>query len=169
MPFAFPWTDAPAEEVVANSLRHYWQSRSQFSPDAWSIPFAVRSQGIFCGIQELAATKLTLLRTVSTGSWLGLAHQGQGLGTEMRAAVLMFAFDHLGAVRAESAAFVDNPTSLNVSAKLGYQPNGTQVRERRPGEIAVNQGLVVTTETFRRPDWTLGVTGLEECRAMLGL
>jgi RimJ/RimL family protein N-acetyltransferase len=169
MPFAFPWTDAPPDALVPNTLRHYWESRSRFRPEAWSIPFGVRHDGLLCGIQEIEATKFALLRTVSTGSWLGRAFQGRGFGTEMRASVLQFAFDHLAATRAESAAFTDNPTSLNVSAKLGYQPDGSAPMERRPGEVAVNQRLVVTPETFRRPDWSVRVSGLHACGALLGL
>ena len=169
MPFAFPWTDGTPQTQVGDSLRHYWTSRGGFRPEAWSIPFAVRRGGEFVGIQELSASAFALLRTVHTGSWLGLAFQGHGFGTEMRAAVLVFAFEHLGATRAESGAFVDNPSSLNVSAKLGYQPDGTERRERRPGEVALNQRLLVTPETLRRPDWSLRVTGLDACRELLGL
>lgn len=169
MPFDIPWTNAPRDELVLNSLRFHWESRSRVSPESWKIPFAVRRDGTFCGIQELAAQKLALRKTVSTGSWLGLAFQGQGIGTEMRAAVLQLAFDHLGATRAESGAFTDNPRSLGVSRALGYVPNGDEIKERRPGEVATTQRLVVTPETFVRPDWTVGVTGLEACRSLLGL
>jgi RimJ/RimL family protein N-acetyltransferase len=169
MPFAFPWTDAAPETQVLDSVRHYWGERGAFRPESWSIPFGVRRDGEFIGIQEMSASKFALLRTVHTGSWLGLEFQGQGYGTEMRAAVLQLAFDHLGATRAESAAFVDNPMSLRVSDKLGYRPDGTQCQERRPGEVAINQRLLVTPETFRRPDWSVTVSGLEACRTMLGL
>ncbi len=33
----------------------------------------------------------------------------------------------------------------------------------------INQRLLVTPETFRRPDWSLRVTGLDACRELLGL
>lgn len=59
-----------------------------------------------------------MLRQVSTASWLGLHHQRQGIGTEMRAAVLHLAFAGLGAVDALSGAFEDNPSSFSVSEKL---------------------------------------------------
>lgn len=169
MPFGVPWTSAPQDELVLNSLRHHWESRSQVGPESWKLPFAVRRDGTFCGIQELVAKKLSLRKTVSTGSWLGLALHRQGIGTEMRAAVLQFAFDHLGATRAESGAFTDNPPSLGVSRALGYVPNGVEIKERRPGEVAASQRLVVTPETFARPDWTVQVTGLDACRSLLGL
>ena len=105
---------------------------------------------------------------MQTGSWLGLRHQGRGIGTEMRAAVLSFAFDHLGAVRARSAAFVDNPASLRVSEKLGYRPDGTATIVRR-GQATTDVRLVLEPATFRRPAWELQVAGLDACLPMLGL
>jgi RimJ/RimL family protein N-acetyltransferase len=106
-------------------------------------------------------------REVATGSWLGLRHQGRGIGTEMRAAVLLFAFDHLGAVQARSAAFVDNPASLRVSERLGYRRDGTEVVARR-GAAVEDVRLLLTPDTFRRPDWTLRVEGVAACLPMLG-
>lgn len=67
-----------------------------------------------------------MLREVHTGSWLGRRYQGQGIGTQMRAAVLHLALDGLGAQRAVSAAFEDNPASLGVSRKLGYRDDGIE-------------------------------------------
>ena len=166
MPFSAPWTDAPAEDLARNSLAHFWTTRGATTPQAWTLHFVVRIDGAAVGLQDVRGRDFAVTRTVSTGSWLGLAHQGQGVGTEMRAAVLQFAFDHLRAVRAESGAFLDNPSSLRVSQKLGYQPNGID-RVVRRGEAAGQQRLVVTPETFVRPDWTVSVSGWDACRALL--
>jgi RimJ/RimL family protein N-acetyltransferase len=107
-------------------------------------------------------------RTVHTGSWLGKAHQGKGIGTEMRSAVLQFAFDHLKAERADSGAFTDNAQSLRVSEKLGYRPDGTTVRQRRAGERAVEQRLVLDPANFVRPGWAVQIRGLPACRDFFG-
>ena len=80
----------------------------------------------------------------------------------------MFAFDHLGATRACSGAFVDNPASLRVSEKLGYRPDGGNVRSRR-GTRAEETRLLLTPDGFRRPGWTLRVEGLAACLPRLGL
>jgi len=53
-----------------------------------------------------------------TGSWLGLAHQGKGYETEMRAAVLTYAFDHLGARVARSGRLERNAQSNGVSVDV---------------------------------------------------
>ena len=86
----------------------------------------------------------------------------------MRAAVLLFAFDHLGAIAARSAAFPDNPSSLGVSRRLGYHPDGTETVARRGRRIEEIR-LLVTPSTLVRPKWTLDVAGYGEgCRALLG-
>jgi len=120
------------------------------------------------GTQELRADHFPVTRTVHTGSWLGAAHHGQGFGTEMRCAVIDFTFDHLKAIRAESSAFVDNPASLAVSRKVGYQPNGDRLVQRRPAEAAVDQRLLLTPSTFRKPVWAVQVSGLAACRGSFG-
>ena len=86
--------------------------------------FAVRVAGELVGVQALHTENFRITRTGETGSWLGRSLQGRGLGTRMRRALCAFAFDHLGAVEITSGAFLDNPASLAVSAKVGYLPNG---------------------------------------------
>ncbi len=167
-PFDVPWTSAPADELGLNTLRHLWSSRAATRAGHWDIQFAVLREGVPIGVQDVRADHFDVVRTIGTGSWLSSAHQGQGLGTEMRAAILMLAFDHLGALRAESAAFVDNPRSLRVSAKLGYVDNGGWFQPRRPGESAESRRMLVTPDTLVRPDWAVQVRGLPECRALLG-
>lgn len=168
MPFLMPWTDAPRDELITETLRYHWRSRAESRPEQWSVHFAVRSRGQLLGTQEISAEHFAVTAAVSTGSWLGRTHHGQGYGTEMRCGVIDFAFDHLKATRAESAAFLDNPASLAVSRKVGYLANGDAVQQRRAGERAVEQHLLVTPETFRRPSWAVQVAGLDACRAAFG-
>lgn len=168
MPFAMPWTDAPREELISNTLRYYWTSRGASTPESWQLPFVVRRAGAVVGLQDLSSNNFAVTRTVETGSWLGAAHQGDGIGTEMRSAVLQFAFDHLKAQRADSAAFLDKPASLRVSAKLGYLTDGTVVVQRRPGERAIDQRLTLDNEHFVRPGWDVQVRGLPACQAFFG-
>jgi len=167
MPFAHPWTDQPPDELARSTLQHHWEARAQLSPSHWRINLLVRHDGAVIGSQALYGKEFVLTREVSTASWLGVAHQSGGFGTEMRAAVLLLAFDHLGATTARSGAFADNPTSLRVSEKLGYRHDGTNTHARR-GERATEIRLVLTAEQFTRPEWTLRVDGLDGCRALLG-
>lgn len=169
MPFAMPWTQAARADLVPNALRHYWAERGASTPQSWSLPFAVRHQGTLVGLQDLMSKDFAVTRTVQTGSWLGRSHQGEGIGTEMRSAVLQFAFDHLKAVRADSSAFTDNPESLRVSEKVGYQFDGTAVVQRRPGERAIHQRLTVDPNTLVRPGWAVQIRGLPACHDFFGI
>ncbi|ONI82004.1 GNAT family N-acetyltransferase [Saccharothrix sp. ALI-22-I] len=166
MPFGVEWTDAPRDKLGINTLQHYWRVRASLVPERWTLNFLVRLDGRVVGTQGLGADDFPILREVTSGSWLGLRYQGQGIGTEMRAAVLMFAFDHLGAVAARSSAFNDNSASHGVSRKLGYRPDGTFTQIRR-GEPAEQTRLLLTPAAFRRPDWTLECGGVEPCLALL--
>ncbi len=168
MPFSHPWTDAPAAELPGDILRFFWHKRAVDAADRWSLPFAVRRDGRLLGVQELMAEKFAVRGVVTTGSWLGRRFQGDGVGTEMRCAVLMFAFDELKAWRAETEAFVDNPASLALTRGLGYRPNGEALLERRPGEVVANLRFVLDAAAFRRPTWALRVEGLNACRSELG-
>jgi RimJ/RimL family protein N-acetyltransferase len=167
MPFAIPWTDAEPEHLGRRSLQWYWSQRAALAPERWTINFLVRVEGRVVGTQGLTGTDFGILREVVTGSWIGIRHQGRGIGTEMRAAVLAFAFDHLGAVQARSSAFFDNHASLRVSQRLGYRPDGTAavVRRDRPTQ---DVRLLLVREEFVRPDWQLEVDGLDACRLLLG-
>src|SRR5207237_4589162 len=131
MPFLMPWTDAPAEDLPRNSLQWYWRGRAELSPAKWDLGFAVLVDGEVVGTQAVAAERFAERRGVETGSWLGIAHHGKGIGTEMRRAVLHLAFAGLGAEFAETGAWEDNPASLGVTRKLGYEPAGSQIRLRR--------------------------------------
>ena len=167
MPFVAAWTDVDPDERVRSVVRYHWERRAALRPERWSVHFLVRRAGRVIGVQELQADDFGVTREVGTGSWLGLRHQGDGVGTEMRAAVLVFAFDHLGAERARSGAFTDNPASLRVSEKLGYRPDGTTARARR-GERAVEVRLLLERGAFRRPDWNLEADGVAACLPVLG-
>jgi RimJ/RimL family protein N-acetyltransferase len=168
MPFGVAWTDADPRYLGRGILQYYWSQRAALDPERWSIHFLVRLDGRVVGTQRLGARDFAVTRDVDTGSWIGLRHQGEGIGTEMRAAVLLFAFDHLGAQVARSAANTENPRSLGVSRRLGYRSDGVETVVRR-GRRTEDVRLVVTPATLVRPGWTLDVAGYgEDCRALLG-
>jgi len=98
-----------------------------------------------------------------------MAHQGKGIGTEMRAAVLHLAFAGLGAEHARSDAFDDNPASLGVSRKLGYTDDGIDRLVVR-GKPVVSQRLRLDRSTWEATH-TVPVTigGLQPCLHMFGL
>ncbi len=167
MPFLHPWTDADPRYLGRGILQHFWSQRAALRPERWSVHFLIRFDGRVIGTQGLSSTDFGVTREVSTGSWIDMAHQGVGIGTEMRAAVLMFAFEHLGALRARSSAFADNPASLRVSEKLGYRCDGTATEVRRSVR-SEDVRLVVDAADLVRPPWDLVVDGVDACRGLLG-
>jgi RimJ/RimL family protein N-acetyltransferase len=168
MPFGVPWTDAPPAERARSTMQWHWKALSELSADAWSLPLAVVEDGVVVGTQEIRATKFAVCREVHTGSWLGRAHQGRGIGTQMRAAVLHLAFAELGALWAVTTAFDDNVASTGVTRRLGYEPDGWDVAERR--------GMPARQLRYRlsRDRWAaqeripVEVSGLDACRPLLG-
>lgn len=112
-----------------------------------ALNLSVFHTGVVVGQQSIGAHELATVGEVHTGSWLGQDHQGHGIGTEMRAAVLHLAFAGLSAAEATSGAFEDNPASAAVSRTLGYRPDGITRRVVR-GKLATDQRMRLT-----RADW----------------
>lgn len=168
MPFYVPWTDAPAERLPANIALYHWGLRAAWSPERWNLELAVEDEGRIVGVQAFFTSDYLVTRSGETGSWLGLAHQGRGIGTRMRQTICAFCFDHLEAEELVSAAFSDNPASLAVSRKLGYRPNGAQRKTRRSSEWQQSQSLVLTPASFQRGP-AITVTGVEAFREFIGL
>ncbi len=169
MPFAFPWTDAPPDDLARAMAVHYWQSRAAFSREHWSLELVVRRDGQVAGIQAFSAPNYLVTRSGETGSWLGKVHQGRGTGTLMRQTMCAFLFDHLDAEEITSGAFADNPASLAVSTKVGYSANGQTREKRRDGELAVCRRLVLRPENLVRSPYSVEVEGLAALRRLIGL
>ena len=168
-PFSAAWTDTPADELPGRSLQYYWAQWAAWRPGDWSLDLMVVHNGTIVGMQGLKATDFAVVREVHTGSWLGLRHQGQGIGAEMRAAVLSLAFDDLGAETARSDAHSDNAASIGVSRKLGYADDGTE-RFMVRGQAVTALRLRIDRATWqaRRP-LRVRVSGLEPCLPWFGL
>lgn len=168
LPFTVAWTDAPSPELERNALKHWWGLRAATTPDAWVLPMAVSVSGRLVGIQAVSATAFTVTKAVSTGSWLGRAFQGQGIGKEMRSAVLHLAFAGLGAEVAYTGAWHDNPASLGVTRALGYEPNGEEVMPRRGVADRQLKFRLTLAGWSERRQRDIEIEALEPCLEMLG-
>jgi RimJ/RimL family protein N-acetyltransferase len=167
MPFGMPWTDKPSPLFERNSIQHYWHNRANHKADDWHMPLVVLVDGDPVGVQACQAENFGKTRVAGTGSWLGRAFQGQGIGKEMRAAVLHFLFAGLDAQRCESGAWHDNEPSLGVSRSLGYAENGDTIAMRR--DVADRQVRLLLSreewETRRRDD--IEIINLKPCLEFL--
>lgn len=168
LPFLVPWDQVPPPHQQRNTLQHLWRMRASWHPTSWQCGLVVVADGEVAGLQTVMADHFAVRRTVKTGSWLGRAHQGRGLGTEMRAAVLHLAFAGLGALRAESGAWHDNAASLGVSRKLGYEQNGDGWARRGNGADR-ELHLVLTRERWEQHrSHDIELVGLDPCLASFG-
>ncbi|WKN14872.1 GNAT family N-acetyltransferase [Streptomyces sp. JUS-F4] len=169
MPFSVAWTDGSPEAVGRAVFQHLLGTVAGWSVDDWTLSLAVLHEGKVVGRQDLMARGFGVRRQAETGSWLGLPYQGQGLGTEMRAAALHLAFAGLGARYAVSAAMTDNPRSLGVSRRLGYADDGLETDVVRGAPVTLRRLRLdrARWEAHRSVDVT--VEGLDACRAEFGV
>jgi RimJ/RimL family protein N-acetyltransferase len=168
MPFAVAWTDRSGEPGFVESVVEFHEAALRdWSPARWSLNLLVFAAGQLAGSQAIGAEDFASQRVVHTGSWLGRRFQRQGLGTEMRAAVLELAFRGLGAEAATSGAIVGNEASKRVSEKLGYSITGTSTVSPR-GEPLEHYDLRIERGDWRAPV-EVEVVGLDPCRPLFGL
>lgn len=168
-PYLTPWTDGSPVEVSRRVLQGHWSRLGGWTVRSWELGFGVFVDDRPLGMVVLRARDFPVVREVATASWLGLAHQGNGYGTQARLGLLALAFDHLGAESAVSEVFQDNVSSQRVSRKLGYRPDGIS-RDARGSEVLVSDRLRLSRPAWRsRPAAAVTVTGLDRCRPLFGL
>jgi RimJ/RimL family protein N-acetyltransferase len=168
MPFTVAWTDAPPAERARSTVQYHWRSWGSLTPEQWELPLVTIRDGEVVGTQDVGAAHFGTVREVGTGSWLGLRHHGQGIGTEMRAAVLHLAFAGLGAETAISAAEKDNAASTAISRKLGYADDGWERAMVRDAMSEHRRFRIDRTAWAAHRTVPVTIEGLEPCRDLLG-
>jgi RimJ/RimL family protein N-acetyltransferase len=173
MPFAVPWSTLPSPDFEWGFVRHHWRARGTWEASDWILELGVFVEGEPVGMQALFASSFSRLLTVRSGSWLGRASQGRGIGREMRIAMLTLAFDGLGAEVAETEAFTDNAASIGVSRSVGYEDNG--IGRLAPG----GEPRDMVRFRMTRARWQevraerafpeVAIDGLEGCLPLLGV
>jgi RimJ/RimL family protein N-acetyltransferase len=169
LPFMTPWSRRPSPDLERGMLQWHWRARAEWTPASWRFEPAVVVDGEVVGTQGLDARDFATLRVCGTGSWLGQRHHGQGIGTEMRAAILHLAFVGLGAVRCESGYLDGSESSAGVSRKLGYRETGDRWHVVE-GEARREVLLVLDRaewEARRRDD--IEIDGLGPCLELFGV
>lgn len=169
MPFLVPWTDLPPADRARSVVQHHWLRRGNWSPENWALNLVVLADDRVVGLQTVAARDFALLRQVSTASWLGARFQRQGIGTEMRAAVLHLAFAGLNAREAMSGAFEDNASSFTVSMKHGYEPDGVERHVVRGRPVAMRRLRLTRARWETHRHVPVSIAGLPSCLPMFGL
>ena len=84
------------------------------------------------------------------GYWLAKPYWGKGYATEAGRAFLAFLFDEAGLDIVRSGVFHDNPASLNVQMKLGFERIGTHmVRCLARGRDIEHIDTILTRDRYR--------------------
>ncbi len=166
MPFFVAWTEREPVARAREAAQFWWRQRASWSPHDWAFTGAVFVDDRPVGVQELSAKRFAAVRTVETGSWLGLPHQGKGLGRDMREAALHLAFAGLEAEEALSGAFEDNASSLATSRAVGYEENGEARAARRDGSGRTIRFRMSREMWERRRRDNIEIVGLEDCLDM---
>lgn len=190
-PFVHAWNEKSPEGLVRASLPWLWSSREKIGPKSWLLmlgvflkpeaaaddgadgaPAADGAAGVvrdgerLIGMQDCGAEHWPVLRTVTSGSWLRADAQGNGYGREMRAGMLLWAFDHFGAEYAASGAYEWNERSRRVSLGLGYQVVGrSRVPDAHAEQAQWHDDYRLPAADLVRPDWKVQVQGSDRLRA----
>ncbi|APE16389.1 GNAT family N-acetyltransferase [Mycolicibacterium pallens] len=167
MPFSEPWTDVPSPQLERNALQFYWRNRAELPPARWNLDLAVLVDADVVGMCSVHAEAFPQNRSLTTGSWLGRAYQGRGLGKEMRQAALHLIFAGFDADLAVTRAWHDNTASLGVTRSLPYIETGTTVETRRdqPDTMVRFEMTSGRWATIRRDD--IRLVGIEAVRTQL--
>ena len=168
MPFGVAWTDGFGEPTFADDFAAFHRDQLvNWNQDNWHLDLLVWADEVLVGNQELYGRAFRETRVVGSGSWLGAAHQGRGIGTEMRSAVLELAFVGLSAKAATSGWLEGNRASARVSEKLGYRETG--VSEMSPRGVPVPHH----DQRLERADWVcpvpVEIIGLEPALPLFGV
>ena len=164
----FPIADERLRRGIV-SHQAYWHYYGTWRPGAWRLNFVVAAGEQVLGVQELEGNDFPTLRTVDTSSFLIESARGQGLGKQMRAAVLALAFGPLEAQAAITEAWHDNHASLGVSRALGYRPNGESLHARGPGADVMVHLRLTRSDWLARGRSEVLISGFEPCRLLFGL
>ncbi|MGH8922743.1 MAG: hypothetical protein ACRD0H_31115, partial [Actinomycetes bacterium] len=62
MPFLYPWTDQPPDDLVRGALQHHWEVRSRLTPSDWTVNFLVRHEDRVIGTQGLSGKEFAITR-----------------------------------------------------------------------------------------------------------
>lgn len=167
MPFLFDWPSLPDQDL--NMWQHCWKVWGAMTPESWHLKLSVIVDGRAIGCQDVMNMGGFLqTRSLETGSWIGLRHQGHGIGTRIRQMVAMLAFDHLDAEVLTSAYIEGNVKSAGVSRRVGYVEEGERRLPHGDG-YRVERLVRLAPDALVRPAEPLEVEGVEAFRRFVGL
>lgn len=163
--FVGGWAQLPSPEFEDAYVAGRRRRLETFAPEKWGIELGAFEQEQLVGQVSVYGQDWPANREVTTASLVHPDLRGAGLGTEMRVAVLSFAFEVLGASTAWSGASLDNVPSNRVSEKLGYAQVGVEQRDTGAGTTTFTRLRLAASEW--KPVPGIEVEGGEPVRRLL--
>ena len=77
-PFLTPWTEGGPEERARFVLQQHWSQLGSWDAQGWRLGLGIFRADQPLGVVTLRARNFSVVREVTTSSWLGLEHQGRG-------------------------------------------------------------------------------------------
>jgi RimJ/RimL family protein N-acetyltransferase len=142
--------DKSLDKIESFLREHVNKNIVEWNKKNWQLPFAIFSEDKPIGMITVYAKDFPIAGGFGCGYWLGIAHQGKGLGTEMLQAVLSLGFDGLHAREAYVGAWSDNVASLRIMEKLGFIFNGEYWMARQ-GQPVKDIRMKLSREKWVKP------------------
>lgn len=160
------WASQPDPEFFANQLlaRHFARLGS-FRREEWTLPFAAFYRGRMVGLAGMETKDFPRCGEINTMSVLEPAARGQRLGVEARSLLLSLAFQHMNGLEALTTHHPDNLVAQAVSARLGYQRDGLDVRVMGGAPVRQQRWRVIRAKF--KPQGECRVEGLPACQELL--
>ncbi len=117
-----PYPENGAEEYV-----RYDQSRRKKGA---AFTYAVIVEETFVGVCSVGLDKCDRQGRPELGYWIGKPFWGRGYGYAAARAVLTRVFSERGYPFIVARSHEDNPASIRILEKCGFQPEGTEIDER---------------------------------------
>jgi len=130
-PKLIAWQSEAEAEIRIRELIAEWQLRRLFIFGVWE-----QRTGAYVGETYLANADWQV-PCIELGYFLLQASTGRGFATEAARGTIQFAFDHLKVGRIELQCAADNPASMNVATRCGFQKEGClrQRHHKKDGKL----------------------------------
>jgi RimJ/RimL family protein N-acetyltransferase len=126
------WLSSPPWPYTLDDARAFVEARIRQDRDE-RIFFAVALEdALIGGVSVRANTAEASGRSPILGYWLGQPYWGRGYMTEAARAFIAHIFASTGVDAIHTGAFADNPASLRVQEKLGFERAGEMMLYCRP-------------------------------------
>ncbi|MBZ8176606.1 GNAT family N-acetyltransferase [Corynebacterium poyangense] len=162
-PYVFPWyrgLRASPKDNIQSCIEFNKDIIKDSTTSSWRLPFFIRYHGNLIGGQEIRGHTIGTNLIMSSGSWLDLKSQGQGLGSTARRVALTYAFNHLNVSTAFSFCSAANHASARVSLACGYQEVSPHKIPPLPGEHLTSdmRAFRLCPQSFLAKSTTISVT-----------